>query len=179
MAEEDEEIFEDGYVVEFKFDMTKDNHWQFIPIRVRHDKTYAYKTGKNKGGGNDYKTANSVWRSIHNPITDKMLHNSKNLPNIQDLDNDVYYKRKNNKTVTRALRDFHNKYVKFMLITKMSKERDKLLDMSVGKAGDLYKWQVAKLQLVVGLDVSSDNITNQFDGACSRYIKARQKNVCS
>ena len=25
----------------------------------------------------------------------------------------------------------------------MSKERDKLLDMSVGKAGDLYKWQVA------------------------------------
>ena len=34
---------EDGYVVEFKFDITKDNHWQFIPIRVRHDKTYAYK----------------------------------------------------------------------------------------------------------------------------------------
>ena len=34
------------------------NHWQFIPIRVRHDKTYAYKTGKNKGGGNDYKTFN-------------------------------------------------------------------------------------------------------------------------
>ena len=94
-----------------------------------------------------------------------MLHNSKELPNIQDLDNDVYYKRKNNKTVTRALHNFHNKYVKFMLITKMSKERDKLLDMSVGKAGDLYKWQVAKLQLVVGLDVSSDNITNQFDGA--------------
>ncbi len=177
MSEEDEEIFEDGYVVEFKFNITKDNHWQFIPIRVRHDKTYAYNTGKNRGGGNDYKTANSVWRSIHNPITEKMLCNPKELPNIQDLDNDVYYKRKNNKTVTRALRDFHNKYVKFMLITKMSKERDKLLDMSVGKAGDLYKWQVAKLQLVVGLDVSSDNINSQFDGACSRYLKARQKRM--
>ena len=38
--------------------MTKDNHWQFIPIG-KND-TY-HINRKNKGGGNDYKTANSVW----------------------------------------------------------------------------------------------------------------------
>ena len=31
---------------------------QWIPIRVRHDKTFAYKKGKNNFG-NDYNTANS------------------------------------------------------------------------------------------------------------------------
>ena len=33
------ESFEDDTIVEFKFDASKPNQWQWIPIRVRNDKT--------------------------------------------------------------------------------------------------------------------------------------------
>jgi len=57
----------------------------------------------------------------------------------------------------------------------MSKSNNNLLDMTVGKAGDLPKWIQARLNAVVGIDYSVDNIENQLDGACTRYLRERQK----
>ena len=42
--------------------------WQWIPIRVRYDKTAELNSGR-KNYGNAYHVAQSVWRSINNPIT--------------------------------------------------------------------------------------------------------------
>jgi hypothetical protein len=52
---------------------------------------------------------------------------------------------------------------------------DSLIDYAVGKAGDLSKWIEAKLSFVFGIDVSKDNINNNKDGACSRYLSSRKK----
>ena len=65
--------------------------------------------------------------------------------------------------------------LKFKLINHISKQNDNLLDMTVGKAGDLPKWIQAKLNSVVGIDYSVDNIENQLDGACARYLKEKQR----
>ena len=177
MTEDKKEIFDNDTIVEFRFDKNAKAHWQWIPIRVRHDKTFAYKKGKNNFG-NDYKTANSVWKSINNPITENMICSGDNIPDYIDEEL-VYYKKKTTGTTTRALRNFHNKYVKHKLIKKVSKKGDYLLDMSVGKAGDLFKWIDSQLSVVIGLDVMRDNIENQSDGACTRYIKQKQyrKNI--
>ena len=35
-----------------------------------------------------------------------------------------------------------------------------LLDVSVGKGGDIYKWINAKLSFVVGIDINRDNYTD-------------------
>ena len=51
--EDKSEVFEDGMIVEFKFVKENENNWQWIPIRVRHDKTADYKKG-NKNYGNAY-----------------------------------------------------------------------------------------------------------------------------
>jgi hypothetical protein len=40
----------------------------------------------------------------------------------------------------------------------------------VGKGGDLPKWIHANLSFVLGIDISKDNIQNQLDGACARYL---------
>ena len=131
MTEDKKEIFDNDTIVEFRFDKNAKPHWQWIPIRVRHDKTFAYKKGKNNFG-NDYNTANSVWKSINNPITEKMICSGDNIPDYIDEEL-VYYKKKNTGTTTKSLRNFHNKYVKHKLIKKVSKKGDYLLDMSVGK----------------------------------------------
>jgi hypothetical protein len=178
MTEDKKQTFENDMIVEFRFDPNAEPNWQWIPIRVRYDKTYAYRKGKNNFG-NDYKTANSVWKSINNPITKEMITTGDNIPTHIDTEM-IYYKKKHKKTTTtRGLRDFHNKYVKHKLIKQVSNKGDYLMDMTVGKAGDLYKWIDSDLSVVVGLDNSKDNIENQLDGACTRYIKQKQtkKNI--
>ena len=178
MTEDKKQTFENDMIVEFRFDPNAEANWQWIPIRVRHDKTYAYRKGKNNFG-NDYKTANSVWKSINNPVTKDMITTGENIPNYVDNEM-IYYKKENIKqTTTRSLRDFHNKYVKHKLIKQVSNKGEYLIDMTVGKAGDLYKWIDSELSVVIGLDNSKDNIENQLDGACTRYIKQKQgkKNI--
>ena len=172
-TEDNKQIFEDNTVVEFRFELTADKFWQWIPIRVRYDKTADYKR-RQKITCNAYKTAESVWKSIHNPITSDMIKTGNNIPEV--VDDNIYYNRTKTTTSTRALRDFHNKFVKKKLIIDCSKRGDTLIDMSVGKAGDLQKWIMAKLSFVLGIDISKDNIENRIDGACARYLKARQKN---
>ena len=175
MIAEDGNQFEDETIVEFKFDKdsNKPNEWKWIPIKVRYDKTYAYRKGE-ANYGNDYKTANGVWKSIHFPVTEDMLKGIDEPPPIED-ESDVYYnKTGTSKTNAMAMRNFHNRYVKHNLIKNVSSPGNNLLDLAVGKAGDLSKWIDSRLNSVIGIDVSRDNIENQMDGAATRYLKEKQ-----
>ena len=73
------------------------------------------------------------------------------------------------------MRDFHNLFVKKMLITKTAAKGNTLIDYAVGKAGDFPKWIDAKLSFVFGIDLSKDNIENRIDGACARFLNYRKK----
>ena len=172
LVENSEETFEDNTIVEFRYDGSKEPFWRWIPIRVRNDKTAEYRRGI-KNYGNAYHVAESVWKSIHNPVTSEMLKTGKDIPDGWADDN-IYYNRvgKNN---TRALRDFHNLYVKRTLLKSISSRGDTLIDLAVGKAGDLPKWNNAHLGFILGIDISKDNIENRNDGACARYLKAKRK----
>jgi hypothetical protein len=168
----EEEIF-DNTIIECRFEKDNKEHWQWIPIRVRYDKTSELKRG-GKNYGNAYHVAQSVWRSINLPITEKIISTGEGVIE-NNLDDNVYYNRKSKETHTKSLRDFHNKYIKSKLIKSVSNKGDKLIDMSVGKAGDIQKWIDAGLSFVFGLDYSKDNIENRMDGACARYIKTKRK----
>jgi mRNA (guanine-N7-)-methyltransferase len=173
LIEEGTESFEDGTIVEFKYDKNKEKGYQWIPIRVRKKKTAEYRAGKNNFG-NAYHVANSVWRSIHNPVTEAMIRSGTNIPS-QLAEDDVYYNRKSDSTITRAMRDFHNLFVKRILILSVANRGDILIDMTVGKGGDFPKWIAAKLSFVFGLDISKDNIQNRINGACARFLNYRKK----
>tara|TARA_B110000046_G_scaffold186045_1_gene231844 strand:+ start:14706 stop:18158 length:3453 start_codon:yes stop_codon:yes gene_type:complete len=165
-------IIEDKTIVEFRYDQTRDKFWQWIPIKVRVDKTTDYRNG-GSNYGNAYHVAQSVWNSIHNPITEEMLSTGLGIPGLI-ADEDVYYNKKETATTTRSLRDFHNLYVKRALIMAASKYNGTLIDMSVGKAGDLSKWMAAKLSFVFGLDLARDNIENRMNGACARFLNKQK-----
>lgn len=168
----EEEIF-DNTIVEFRFEKKNEEYWQWVPIRVRHDKTSDYRRG-GRNYGNAYHVAQSVWRSINLPITEDIISTGEGVIE-NNLDDNVYYNRKTKETYTKSLRDFHNRYVKHKLIKSVAKKGDTLIDMSVGKAGDIQKWLDAELSFVFGIDNSKDNIENRMDGACSRYIKEKRK----
>ena len=173
MFTKNEEIFDDETIVEFSYDATRPKHWQWVAERVRYDKTAEYKRGI-KNYGNAYHVANNNWYSIHNPISEEMISTGQNIPD-ELADDDVYYNRGSGDNMTRSMRDFHNLYVKKLLITKTAAKGNTLIDYAVGKAGDFPKWIDAHLSFVFGIDLSKDNIENRVDGACARFLNYRKK----
>lgn len=171
-TEDGNDIIEDNMIVECRYDKSKDEEWRWIPIRVRYDKTAELRAGL-KNYGNAYHVAQSVWASIHNPVTTTMITTGTNIPD-ELADDDVYYNR-TGKSNTRILRDFHNLYVKRKLIMGASRRGGTLLDLAVGKGGDFPKWIASGLSFVFGVDVSKDNIENRIDGACARYLNYRKE----
>lgn len=191
MKTEEGEYFEENMIVEFKYDITLSAGWQWIPLRVRNDKTIEFKATKSNFG-NDYSVADNNWKSIHNPIHETMITTGDGFDDGEkagEEDNsgggeDVYYNRKITNILgasgesgsnTIAMRNFHNLYIKKKLILGVAFVGDTLIDYSVGKGGDLSKWISANLSFVFGIDVSKDNIHNRLDGAYSRYLKESLK----
>jgi len=173
MMTEGGEVFDGNTIVEFKYHPEREVGWRWTPIKVRYDKTAELRQGF-KNYGNAYHVANSNWHSIHNPVTAAMLATGRDIPD-ELHDDDVYYNKIDGPSRTKALRDFHNLYVKRALILGASKYGDTLIDYAVGKGGDFPKWIAAKLSFVFGIDIAKDNIENRLDGACARFLTYRKK----
>ena len=175
MFTEENESFGDNTIVEFRYDLNREKQWRWVPLRVRYDKTADLLQGSHNYG-NAYHVANSNWNSIHNPITSDMLSTGQNIPD-EIANDDVYYNCvTTNKKVTCGLRDFHNLYVKKMLITSVAKKGDTLIDYACGKGGDIPKWIYANLSFVFGIDLSKDNLSeDRLNGACARFLNYRKK----
>ena len=171
------EVFGDNTIVEFSYDLDNPyDGWRWQPLRVRYDKTAKLRRGEREYG-NSYKVCNENWKSIHptGRITEDMLMTGLNIPDIS-VSADVYYNTPVGKMKTESLKNFHNLYVKKLLISGASKQGDTLIDFACGKAGDLPKWISAKLSFVFGIDYSKDNLENRLDGACVRYLKSKKTN---
>jgi hypothetical protein len=176
MFTKNHELITDNSIVEFAYDINGENGWNWEPLRVRYDKTSKLLRGE-KEYGNSYKVCNENWKSIHptGRITEDMLMTGLNIPDIT-VSEDVYYNTPAGKMKTESLKNFHNLYVKKLLISGASKQGDILIDFACGKAGDLSKWIASKLSFVFGIDYSKDNLENRLDGACARYLKSRRTN---
>ena len=173
MFTDENDVIEDNMIVEFRYEIVREKQWRWIPLRVRYDKTAEYRAG-HKNYGNAYHVAQSNWNSIHNPITIEMITTGNNIPN--DLyEDDIYYNKTQGNTNTKALRDFHNLFVKKKLINSVANSGDTLIDYAVGKGGDLSKWIGASLSFVFGIDLSRDNIENRLDGACARFLNYKRR----
>lgn len=170
------EAITDNTIVEFSYNLDAEQGWNWEPLRVRHDKTAKLRRGEREYG-NAYKVCNENWKSIHpnGRISEDMLMTGENIPN-NSVSEDIYYNTPTGKMKTECMKNFHNLYVKKMLINGVSKQGDTLIDFACGKAGDLPKWIGAKLSFVFGIDYSSDNLENRLDGACARYLNARKIN---
>jgi len=140
--------------------------WQ--PERVRADKTLP----------NAYNTAVTAWELINNPITKEKLSATKthfNTEEIQDTNlESVAYYNSNTKTeyLTTPFKELAN-FVKRYIIDRglTGYVKPKVLDLAVGKLGELDKYTRAGVHTLVGIDINEDSINNPENGAATRIIK--------
>ncbi len=145
-------------------------------MRTRYDKTYQYRVLNQPQFGNDIATADSIWTNIHNPVTEQMLRTVMSSPPDDTFEDDLYY-RDALEARDRVLRDvysFHNK-IKEGLYGSCIKPGNTLLELAVGRGGDLHKWRKTKPSKVVGIDIFASNLEAPRQGACVRYLNERSK----
>ena len=94
------------------------------------------------------------------------------------ISNGEIYKQDFEHLTTESLRKFHN-WIKLQLILDAKKNTpgEKLLDVAVGRGGDIFKWSKAKFKYVTGFDSDSKSIyeKNDFEGAIKRYSSVKSE----
>ena len=171
------DVIVDKCVVEMAYNPEKEEGWRWEPIRVRWDKTERFQKG-NVGALNNDATADSIWYSIHNPITEEIIRTGIVLEKA-DMEPTYYSKKavKRDNYAIRGLTSFHNETIKFDLLHKTLQRGQTLLDLSCGRGGDLWKWFNIGPSLVVGSDINLDCLNAPKNGAYGRYLdlKIKQK----
>lgn len=165
---EDKSLIQTGSLVECKWVTPKGAHpstGSWVPMRLRDNRN-----------PNDFNTAINVWKTIHYPITNNMIYGGTELTT---LEREVYYRNvskddKKKNLGIKAMRDFHS-FVKQELFRNYTSPNNSLLDISVGKGGDINRWQQAKVGLCVGIDINLDNLDNPEDGAANRILNISDK----
>ena len=186
------EPIQDKNIVEMAYEPSQPPGWRWRPLRVRMDKTERLQRGILGRTLNSSKTADSVWNSIHDPITETMIRSGSDELGEADaaaLDAEKesaaaarrkYFERtatEQDLRVVKGMRDFHNKLIKErILYASAFKGRGKtVLDLAVGKGADLQRWRRGGVSFVLGCDNAGDNITNAEDGAYRRYLETVTK----
>ena len=155
-----QQIYDDS-IVEFIYDKTKENGFKWVPIKIRNDKTMAYKSGK-KVFGNFEKIAYDIFENIMNPVTVENITTGVVDHSKVVFTENKYYNKEYNANERMNYQNFHNLTVKDQLFNYISKENKKisgkLLDLASGKGGDINRWKKYKFAEVVGLDNDIANI---------------------
>ena len=188
-SEESDEIIRDRSIIEMAYDPSRSPGWRWYPNRVRTDKTERFMRGKISGTLNSEINAESVWNSIHDPITVSMISTGSEEPTQDEISTILktvgeraeigkkYYEKKapaRDLIRVRGMRDFHNHWIKeSVLYSPLLKIGDMtVIDIAVGKAGDLDKWRRGKASFVLGIDYAGENIRDPNNGAYRRLIDA-------
>lgn len=139
----------------------KDNIWNIL--RTRHDKTKKMQDTNSKFG-NHIKIAEDIFEIIQNPF-DLVFSNN----------NNIYYEKKSN--LGKEMRKFNN-HIKNELINKYCNKK-MILDVGIGKGGDIHKYYHAKVKCVVGVEPSNYDLFERKDSAINRYkdLLANNKDV--
>lgn len=160
----DKNVIQDGEVVEYAYDLLEDDvQFRWKPLRSR--------SGKRANG---YHTAINIWRSIHNPVTTKMMIADKEIPTSS-----TYYQSHHSRSeyYLKEMKSFHN-FVKGRLLDHISQEKKRphILDLCCGKLGDLYKWKNQKANFVLAIDSCPGGLDNYNDGGSVRALLAQEHN---
>lgn len=168
-VDEEGERIEDNTIVECSRDVAT-GRWTVM--RTRYDKTYQYRVLNQPQFGNDIATADDIWATIHNPVTEEMIRTVVSSPADDTYDDDLYYRDalESRDRVMTDIMGFHNK-VKESLYKQYVKPGDTLLELASGRGNDMHKWKKTKPSKVVGLELSESNINAPRQGACVRYLK--------
>jgi hypothetical protein len=174
-----DDLIYDKCIVEMVYEPSKPAGWRWMPLRVRYDKTETFQRKIIKGTANADKVAQDTWKSIHEPINEKMIRTGMIDDDSEIEISESYYGRRKleiDGMIIRGMRDFHNKYIKNDLLIKSTVRaigKDvKYFDMSIGRGGDIDKLIYNKVNFVLGCDIAEKGLVDKVDGSYKRYLKS-------
>ena len=183
----------DKSIVEISYDPSRSPGWRWVPKLVRNDKTERLMRGELGRTLNANKTAQSIWNSIHEPVTVSMIRTGNEEPTREEItaisaieqERAAITQRYADRTATKddigrigPLRKFHNEHIKETLLygSVLKKPNMLLLEISVGMAQDLQKWRRLNVGAVLGIDIAGDSINNTKNGAYLRLYSTMMRN---
>ena len=161
---------EDNTIIECAYDL-ETGRWSVM--RTRYDKTYEYRVLRRPQYGNDIYVADNIWTSIHVPISEDMLKSLYTTPIDDTFEDDMYYRDDETSRNRSMVRSFHNR-IKDTQYSKYVVPGNTLIEIAVGRGGDMHKWRHTKPSKVLGIDLSLSNLVMPRQGACTRYIIAKR-----
>ena len=171
-VDEDGNKVDNNTIVECSFDI---DNYRWNVMRTRYDKTYQYRVLREPQYGNDISVANSIWTSIHVPVSQEMITNLVSVPIDDTAEDNMYYRDdiKRNSRVFEDVYSFHN-HNKNDLYKNNLKKGDTLLELAAGVGGDMFKAIKQEPSKIVGLDCCLPNIISPTRGAAVRYIREKR-----
>ncbi len=164
-------------IVEMAYHPERTAGWRWEPLRVRWDKTERIQRGILARTMNADWVAQSIWSSIHNPVSEHMIRTGSLEESAEEtaaVGPASYYVRKapaRDLHRVRNLRAFHNEYIKSNILLGHSlRPGAAVYDMTMGMAGDIHKWIAAKVEWVLGTDIAEKNLADPAVGAYRRYL---------
>ena len=182
---ENGEPIQNNSIVEMKYMPERDPGWRWVPLRVRHDKTERYQKNLDGSKMNKDESAEGVWNSIHDPVTQYMISSGSENPSAEEMEqmrksgasevSRVYYDRKDmskDEKVVEGLRSFHRKYIKENILIGRGLQNWglTLVDLAVGQGGDVNLWIKRRPAFVFGTDIAGANVRDPENGAYRRYL---------
>jgi predicted NAD-dependent protein-ADP-ribosyltransferase YbiA (DUF1768 family) len=192
-CETSDEPISDKSIVEISYDASRAVGWRWVPKLVRKDKTERLLRGELGRTLNSNATAQSIWNSIHEPVTLSMIRTGSEVPTLNEITSVSAVEREraaiNQQYVDRTaskqdmnrvgpLRDFHNKYIKEAILysATMKKSGQGIIDIGMGMGQDIQKWRRMNAGAVLGIDIAGDNINNPNHGAYERLWSTMVRN---
>lgn len=155
LRDDENKIVKSKTIVEMIY--IKENQWKIL--RTREDKTKIMLMTNSKFG-NHIKVAENIFEIIKNPF-DLVLTN-----------NNIYYEKVS--SIGKEMRNLNN-HIKNYLIQNYCHNKT-VLDVGIGKGGDIHKYYHAKVKSVVGIEPSQYDIFERSDSALNRYNKLQKTN---
>jgi len=186
-------IIEDKTVVEFAYDKNLPEHFRWIPLRTRMDKTDIVLKYQKKYGNAEW-VSNKTWKSMMDSIEisdiellskldtyekhSTYLKSKITAKSIEQMrQENKYYQEKNE--LAKQMRQFHN-FIKSNIIytycsLSYNKKKMDILDIGCGVGGDINKFYHARVGSYIGIDIDYGNLFSAGDSATSRYNNFKKK----
>lgn len=164
------DIIQSDMIVEMAYHPERATGWRWEPVRVRHDKTERWRAGRTGGTMNADWVANSIWSTLHNPITEAMIRTGI-IENCVPAPPTLSRVPSRNLMKVQCMQNFHNDVVKRrFLFGPTVAAGASVCDLGIGHGEDIARYAAANVGYVLGVDVNGDAINNPTDGAYRRLL---------
>ena len=172
------DVIQSDMIVEMAYHPDRAPGWRWEPVRVRHDKTERLRGGATSGTMNADWVSNSIWTTMHNPITEDAIQTGIVTecvapPTIVAAAVTGGGRRAPARDLLKVqcMMNFHEDGIKRnMLLKPVLRPGSTLCDLGMGRAKDIHKWIAEGVSYVFGCDLAAANLNDPEDGAYRRLL---------